>query len=515
MGEHMRPTIIALLCVLGCSSTHKQKDPEPADDDTIPQVPVPLANGPKLLAIKHGVVVRDRPSPNGKVIGALRAGAKVSRASEPYSKRSCAGGWYPIRPRGFVCAGEEATVDLGHPIGKVLGEAPAFDKALPYRFGRARKGELVLYGKLPTHEEQLQAEPKLADKMDKEPKRVGTGANDVPLNPQFAPAGLPVLLPDADGVGPDGYRTSASWFVFAGAQTPPAPLVVGVGLGAGDNRVLKHKSGVPVVGSFLLGEGKSERRFGVTPDGRFVPTDRLVDALGTTWHGVDLTQTPLPIGFALRNVHGWQLEKGEHAQMLDDEFEPFEAVPLTGRFRTVESTLYYAATGDEKWIRHKDMVPVFARHKYPDFATPGQKWVDISLANQTLIAFEGKKAVYATLVSTGQDRFGDPAGGAPATMQGTFRVHAKYVSRVVDDAEVKNEFSVGEVPWVLEFADGFAITASYWQKHFGEPHNFHNVTLSPIDAHWLWQWTEIDLPEGWHGIVTADDASSPIVYIHK
>jgi hypothetical protein len=519
----MRSTLLefvgwaALYCTMGSTVAcgAKKREPEPAaDDSTIPQVPVPAANAVKLLAVQHGVVVRDRPSPNGKVLGTLRAGARVSRANEPYSKRNCAGGWYPIRPRGFVCAGEEATLDMDHPVAKVLAERPAVEKALPYRFGRVKKGEAVLYGKLPSYEEQLSAEPKLASRGEKEPRTLGTGANDVPLNGAFLPTGVAVLNPDGEGVGPDGKRTTQSLFVFPGPQTAPAGVAVGGKLTTLDNRVLKQGSGVALVASFLTGEGKAERRFGVTQDGRFVPTDRLGEALGTTWHGFDLSNAALPVAFAIRSPHTWSLEKGEHPEMLDDELEPYQAIPLTGRFRTVDNTLFYATT-DNKWIRHKDAIMLLPRHKFPDFAVAGQKWIEISLANQTLVAWDGRKPVYATLISSGQDRLGDPAAGAPATLQGQFRIRSKWLSRPIDDAEVRGEFSLSDVPWALDFADGFSITGSYWQKNFGEPGNFHNVTLAPIDAHWLWHWTEIELPEGWHSVTLPDDAASPIVFVHK
>jgi hypothetical protein len=521
LRESRRISTLALCSALalGCSakgSANNDSAPN-LDDESIPQVPVPAANGPKLVALKHNVIVRDRPSPNGKVVGVLRAGGRVSRAAEPYSKRNCAGGWYPIRPRGFVCAGDEASTDLENPVARLLAEEPSLDRALPYRYGRVKKGESVLYAKLPTPEEQLAAEPKLADgrEKEKEPKRLGTGANDVPLGETFLPNGVPVIQSDGDGVGPDGYRTTASIFTFPGTEALPSHLTVGGSLGLVDNRIVKTKSGVAVVGTFLVGEGPTERRFGLTPEGRFVPIDRLGEALGTTWHGVDFAEGTLPVAFAIRNPHTWSIGKGDHPEMLDEEFESKEAVRLSGRFRTVDGTLFYATADDKRWVRHKDFVMVLPRHKFPDFADTTTKWIDISLANQTLIAWEGHRPIYATLISSGQDRLGDPSAGAPATLQGQFRVRSKVVSRTLDDAEVKGEYSVSEAPWVLEFADGFAITGSYWQSAFGEPQNFHNVTVSPVDAHWLWHWTDIELPEGWHGVTLGEDAPSPIVYVHK
>ncbi len=524
MGMLFRLRSISALTVLGwlalgCSARGSSNTDTvtPVDDETIPDVPVPAASGPKLVAVKPIVVVRDRPSPNGKAIGTLRAGAQVSRATEPYSKRNCAGGWYPVRPRGFVCAGDDASIDTTHPVALWFGAGPALDRALPYRYARAKKGETVLYAKVPTHDEQLAAEPKLGEgkNKEKEVRPLGVGANDLPLGETFLPTGVAVLQPSAEGVGPDGYRTTASIFKFTGPPALQASLVVGTSLGALENRLVKAKSGVALVGSFVAGEGLEERRYGITPEGHFIPIDRLGEALGSTWHGVDVSKGSLPLAFAIRNPHAWSLGKGDESERLDEEFESKEAVRLSGRFRTVEGTLFYETAENHGWVRHKDFVMVLPRHKFPDFAEGTQKWIDISLANQTLIAWEGHRPMFATLISSGQDRLGDPASGVAATLQGQFRIRTKLISRTLEDAEVRGEFSVAEAPWVLEFADGFAITGSYWQSTFGDSTNFHNVTMTPIDAHWLWHWTDVALPEGWHGVTVPEDASSPIVYIHK
>jgi hypothetical protein len=38
----------------------------------------------------------------------------------------------------------------------------------------------------------------------------------------------------------------------------------------------------------------------------------------------------------------------------------------------------------------------------PDDAEKGKKWVEISIGNQTQVMWEGKKPIYATLISSGQ-----------------------------------------------------------------------------------------------------------------
>jgi hypothetical protein len=564
---HRRAWWAVLIAALTACS--RGRSSEPAADDELGAVPqgvaVPPADGPKLVALTDGLAVLDRPSHKGKPLGLLRIGGRVARAAVPYSARGCPGGWYPVRPRGFVCAGDSATVNLDVPIARVLEHAgPALDRALPYRYGRVAGGTGVVYYVLPTPEQQLAAEPRLPRRTTVAAVDAGTGANDVPLDEAGLGLGPPVLRSDSEGVGEDGRRTTESFFMWAGPLAAPAELVAGVGLvsppptpnggapvagaGVGDpvasrvapsdparaggdadddegaasrpgappHEVLRRRSGVALARSFVVGEGERARRFGMLPDGRFIAVDRLLPALGTSWHGVALAEAGLPIAFALRSgVRYWTFDKKGDPKALDDELDRGEVVWLSGRFRSVQGLRYYASR-DERWIRHRDVILIPKRHKFPELATGEQRWLDVSLANQTLVAWQGRQAVYATLVSSGRDRLGDPQTTA-STPQGIFRVRAKHVTRAVDERETQGSFSVIEAPWVLELDGGFHIVGSYWQRDFGEAQGHHDLALAPIDARWIFGFAEPGVPEGWHA-VTLDDAQAAAglaVYVHR
>jgi len=509
-------TAISSILPLGCSGDEPVE--QDLGHDELVDVTAPPADGPKLFITADLTIVRDRPSLKGKALGALRIGARVARSEEPYSTHGCAGGWYPIFPRGFVCAGDAATTDAESQHARVMHKQANLDKPLPYLYGRVRAGAAVSYGMLPTYQQQLAAEPKLANRPGKEVERLGVGANDVPLDEQGRPAGLPFVDPAGDGVGEDGYRTSSSYFAFRGQQTPsitPGTTLLRDPRDAETTKVLTRGSGVALVGAIMTGSGKQARQFGITPEGRFVPTDRLRAGLSSAWHGIPLDEIGLPVVFAIRRgVALYQMKNGT-AHRTDREYEPREPIPITGRFRTRGGVKYLFAR-DDGWIRAKDVIQVFKRHKFPDWATAQQKWLDISLANQTLVAYSGHKPLYATLISTGKDRLGDPENG-PSTIQGVFRLRSKFVTRGIDEREVSQRFTPLEVPWVAEFEEGFALTASYWQSRFGEGRGYHNVALAPIDAHWLWQWMAPEVPTGWHSVFIDPESTgeNTIVYVHK
>ncbi len=497
-----------------CSSSETPES-EPTQVDPA-NVPVPPADGPPLVALRTGVIVRDTPSAAGKPLGTLGVGARVPRSAEAVTTDGCPGGWYAVRPRGFVCAGVEALTDVDAEAVKLVGQGPNLGEPMPYRYARVLDGAAVTYGSIPSREEQLAAEPKLGSLKKRPPERVGAGSNDVPQDDDLRPTGVPVVMPDGEGVGADGYRTTESWFQFGShPSVTDATAIITGDPNSQPTRVLKRRSGLALLGVVTGGEGDAARDFGVTPNGRFIPIDRLEPDVGSTWFGFNRAELDLPVAFALRRgVRGWSLDKTSKATQTDDELEPGEPVNLSGRFRTVNSVKFFE-TNDGFWVRHKDLIVIYPRNQWPDWATAGQKWLDISLANQTMVAYQGHKPLLATLISSGEDRLGDPQSG-PSTVQGVFRLRSKHITAPVDDREVQQAFSLDDVPWVLEFAEGFSITGCYWRPYFGEARSFHNVALSSVDAHWLWHFTDPELPDGWHSIQIDEDASdNTIVYVHK
>ena len=102
-------------------------------------VPVPAADGPRLASIDKVTPVYERPATDAPQIGYLRAGASVARAPEAIGTDGCPGGWYPIRPRGFVCVGSEATLNLAHPTLASMKTLPSREGVLPYRYLSAKK----------------------------------------------------------------------------------------------------------------------------------------------------------------------------------------------------------------------------------------------------------------------------------------------------------------------------------------------------------------------------------------
>ena len=505
---------LGLLLAAGCKGAKADiklsKQATGLAEDAIPNVAVPPENGPQLFAVRPGAKVLDRPSAKGQELGELLLGGSVARAAEPIVKRdSCPNGYYPIRPRGFVCLDENTSL-----VASPAVRAPNLDHTLPYRYGRTISPTPV-YNRIPSVEEQAEAEPNLekhlskASKSDAEP--VKAGANDVPLDERSVPSGPPVVTKIAEGVGDDGKRTRGSFFAF-GDDLPP-PLLAFRLTSSTVATVLKKGSGVALSSTFLADGPAGRRRFGVLPDGTFIPVDRLEPAVGTTWHGIDLKEKGLPIAFVLKHeVKPFSIQNGKAKPLEDEEVDRRSVIHLTNKWRSVDS-VRFEETDEGNFFREKDIIKVVKRRKFPDFVTGDTKWIDVSLALQTMTLYEGKKPIYSTLVSSGQDVLGDPATSA-ATVQGTFKIERKSISSPMDPKESHEAFDVLSSPYAIEFAPGVAFRSVYWADNAGEARSYHDIALAPLDAKRLFSWAGAEIPSGWSSVIPTS-ADQVVVYIRK
>jgi|SRR5690606_18641539 len=138
------------------------------------------------------------------------------------------------------------------------------------------------------------------------------------------------------------------------------------------------------------------------------------------------------------------------------------------------------------------------RPTMPHFAKRGAKWLDVSIERQALVAYEGEVPVYATLVSTGRDGLGDPESSL-STVRGDFRVHTKHVSATMASDVEGDEYDLRDVPYVQYFSGNYALHGAFWHDAFGSPRSHGCINLSPLDARWVFDWTEPRVPEQWHG----------------
>ena len=186
---------------------------------------------------------------------------------------------------------------------------------------------------------------------------------------------------------------------------------------------------------------------------------------------------------------------------------------LTGRVRRWGERRM-VETADERWLRTRDLAVAVLPSKLPRIAKKSTKWIDVSIQRQTLLLYQGKTPVFATMVSTGKDGMGDPKT-THSTPRGTFRIRDKHVTQTMDSAVVGSAFELNDVPWVQYFKAGYALHGAYWHTEYGRPRSHGCINLSPVDAYRLFRWTDPPLPSDWHGVSAAGpNGTGTLVHVH-
>lgn len=107
------------------------------------------------------------------------------------------------------------------------------------------------------------------------------------------------------------------------------------------------------------------------------------------------------------------------------------------------------------------------------------KWIEINIATQSLVAYEGQQAVYWATVSTGLARTPTP--------KGTFRIYSKLRSGTMAGPG----YRLPNVPYIMNFYRGYAMHGTYWHNNFGQPMSHGCVNMRISDAEWLYNWAPI------------------------
>jgi len=155
----------------------------------------------------------------------------------------------------------------------------------------------------------------------------------------------------------------------------------------------------------------------------------------------------------------------------------------------------YARVGEHEWVR-EDAVRRPALAAPPPEALPLERWIDIDLARQTVVAYVGSVPVFATLTSTGRG----PVRSDARTPPGTFRLWIKLRSTDMDNlenVEADENYAIEAVPWVMFFHKGYGLHGTFWHRRFGEVRSHGCVNLAPRDAERLFHWASPRLFPGW------------------
>lgn len=441
---------------------------ETADTPAL-EAPPPLDLDPErvLIATSWQTFVYERPDFASPKLGYLRSGTVVARAIEPEGFKGCAKGFYRIEPHGYVCVGKAASLDADVPLARI-DRSPNREAPLPYRYAEAGTVPPDFYTRLPK---------------DKKPVRFDRAA--------WSELGLVERVPEFLADGQPSLRSS-------GERMSELQLVAGTAVA---------RSSFALIDVFE----HAGRGWGVSTDLLLLPLDKLVPVAPSRFHGVELMpDAALPLVFVLE--HNAYLYREAHGGLtVERKLDYREAVLLTGEKRRIGNQTFLH-TRDGHFVADGDrLVHIEGRSRAPYWAKKGRPWIDVSILKQALVAYVGMNPVYATLVSTGKDGLADPAD-SHSTIQGEFLIHTKHVTDEMSSDVEGDVYDHHDVPYVQFFKDGYALHAAYWHDGFGHPRSHGCINLSPEDARWLFEWSDPQVPAGWHGAMSLLDGT--LVSIH-
>lgn len=253
-------------------------------------------------------------------------------------------------------------------------------------------------------------------------------------------------------------------------------------------------------------------RYGRTNHNLWVPMRDLGPARSFAFQGETLPHdaTSIPIAWVVTD-RARVFSKPNALAITSITKARFELVPVLEEAESNRRKFF--RIGENAWIAAKD-----ARH--PEVVDPppevdrdaGERWIDVSLETQTLVAYEGKRPVFATIVSTGKGR----EGTAQATPKGTHRIWIKLLTSDMDNLEDENAsryFRIENVPWVQYFSKGVGLHGAFWHRSFGQVRSHGCVNLAPLDAQRLFWWTGPHVPAGWTAVFPTKPEPGTVIRI--
>jgi len=481
--------------------------------------------GPWLAVTASAAGVYAEPSFEGKKLGYLRNGGRVAVEANTVSKKNCTAGWYKLVSGGYVC-GNLGTTDLNHPDVKFATQAPNLDEVLPYPYARNAKNGTPLYKSVPSREQMEKYEPYLKAAKDDSATSDAVAVRphhdkDADAGVAALPARLDAALADA-GVALPTAQASADpepekpWWQRDDMKDRMNELKLDQLSEDADGVLAKR-----MVSGFYVAVDKTFRWNGrswyKTTRGLVTPSDRFWQTTGSKFKGIELgSDWKLPLGFVFggnKTISSYTIDPGENTIKPAKTYDHFAPVQLTGKEQDFHGTKY-AETADGSWVK-RSQIRSTNPGPLPVDLKPNERWIDVNLSAQTLVAFEGDRAIYATLVSSGKEsKIKDKDHRTPV---GEWRIREKHITTTMDgDGTAAGDlpYSIEDVPYVMYFFRSYALHGAFWHANFGTQMSHGCVNLAPLDAKYLFFFADPPLPKGWHGVHASDAAPGSRVVIH-
>jgi lipoprotein-anchoring transpeptidase ErfK/SrfK len=244
-------------------------------------------------------------------------------------------------------------------------------------------------------------------------------------------------------------------------------------------------------------------RWALTSKGLWIAARDLIAARPSSFHGELLARQRVDVAWVLAdraNVWSTPDAKKKPVGTLAhfDHVAPRDRAPGDASAAARPAADELVQIDDDAWVQSRDLARPSVVPPPPELG-PDERWIDVDTATQTLVAYDGTRPYYATLVSTGRGGAGSPT----ATPLGVHRIWVKLLATDMDNVEredVDQHYSMQDVPYVQFFDGAVGLHGTYWHHDFGHVHSHGCVNLSPADAAVLFAFTSPSVPSGWAAV---------------
>lgn len=465
------------------------------------------------------VAVYAEPDIESPKLGYVRLGTRMM-VSEKQGTDGCPKGWYGLPAGGYACASKGLLVDAKNPPYFPKPPPPArLEEPLPYRYAYVRKWNSPMWWKVPSAAEQTQAQ---AERAAREAVREG---KPLPGETKPATTAAPTTAADAKptiaapsvAVAKDEPATAALPAPAAQAKPPSetAPVVATADPVPEPPRLPLNPDNPWLEKGFFISLGQKvtegDQSWWHTARGAYVEAEAAYEYDAKDFAGVELgEEVTFPFGWAMVE-EAKVYELGEDGGLKAVSTLPRRTfVNLSEELELGGKT--YMTTPGGQLLRKKDLRLAEAQ-PMPEGIEPWERWIDVSLAKQMLVAYEGDRPVYVTLVSTGRKGTKDEPFDTPP---GRYRIRSKHVSTTMDGNSASDgNYSIQDVPWAMFFEGSYALHGAFWHDGFGRVRSHGCVNLGPSDARWIFMWSTPFLPEGWHGVHAHEGSPGTTVIVRE
>ena len=447
---------------------------------------------PRIGSIKWYTYIWPEPhrGNNRLAIGGIRFGTTIPlRSPTPVPGSGCVSNrWYAVEPFGYICDDDTTTLEFDTPYWRALSSVAPKPGPYPYRY--AYSVGAPMYSRVPTPEEQERAEQQFG------PRRTFFSQGKWAKGHEWLVSSDPNDAIEPTDDVPDFFRNHAT--IPGSPYRSPLPKV----------RTLPAGSGVAYAKAFSA----AGRTWLLTPELLLVPADRVFPYKRQTFHGVQLGKgIDLPLAW-IRSKSEKKLRKTDKGTFEEtgDAWTNKSHVRLTGSLeRRGPKTRYWETHEPGIWVMQRDgitdgAVVVQGEKRLPGGVSAGERWVDARIMTGFMVAYVGLEPVWTTLWSGGKGGVAvgtkNPADYA-MTEAGNFQFQWKeHVHTMSPERGVPTVFWFSDVPHIQYVKKPLAMHTSYWHDNYGNLMSAECLNLSPIDAHWMFEFTLPHVPKGWTSV---------------